>query len=153
MAHRKFGFSAPNLTPFGAVIAAPPPERRELVCRDGLKYYARIPGKNIRAALEEVENREKFSAMSKPLTPSGKVLATELDLAAGWRRNRANSCSGSKRCGGQRVASQEAGSAGIRELQELDKDFRKYWPLRNKGNMEKCAAFLEWRMRDYRSER
>ena len=43
LAHRKFGFRVPNLTPFGAVIAAPPPAQRELFCRDGLKYHARIP--------------------------------------------------------------------------------------------------------------
>ena len=57
LAHRKFKYYAPNLTPFEAVIAAPPPRLRELVCRDGLKYYARIPEKNIRAALEEVEKQ------------------------------------------------------------------------------------------------
>src|SRR5262249_34284235 len=54
-AHRSFGFYAPNVTPFGAVIAAPPPEWRELFCRDGLKYYGRIPERNIRKAWDEVE--------------------------------------------------------------------------------------------------
>src|SRR5439155_19110005 len=52
-AHRKFNYYAPNVTPFGTVIAAPPPRLRELFCRDGLKYYARIPEKNVRAALDE----------------------------------------------------------------------------------------------------
>src|SRR6476619_20324 len=42
LAHRKFKCHLPNATPFGIVIAAPPPELRELFCRDGLKCYARI---------------------------------------------------------------------------------------------------------------
>jgi hypothetical protein len=42
-AHKKLHYCAPNVTPLGAVIAAPPPALRELFCRDGLKYYARIP--------------------------------------------------------------------------------------------------------------
>ena len=39
---------------------------------------------------------------------------------------------------------------GIRALRSLDRDFRSYWPLRNKGTTAKCAAFLRWRMKDYR---
>ena len=27
--------------------------------------------------------------------------------------------------------------------------FARYWPLRNKGTIEKCAAFLRWRIDDY----
>ena len=37
LAHRRFRYREANLTPFGAVMAAPPPERRELWCRDGLE--------------------------------------------------------------------------------------------------------------------
>jgi hypothetical protein len=62
---------------------------RELFCRDGLKYYARIPQKNVRAALAEVEKQRAVIEASKPTTHSGKILALELDLAA---RMAAESC-------------------------------------------------------------
>ena len=40
-AHRKFDYLNPT-SRRSAVIAAPQPESRELFCRSGLKYYARI---------------------------------------------------------------------------------------------------------------
>jgi hexosaminidase len=153
LAHRKFDFCSPNLTPFGAVIAAPPPERRELVCRDGLRYYARIPGKNIRAALDEVDKQRAAIRAARPQTASGKLLRLELDLAA---RMAAQSCQfmlwqQAPAIGRCSQASRLA-AAGIRELQKLDADFRKYWPLRNKATEEKCAAFLRWRISNYRGQ-
>ncbi len=42
--HQKLGVKAPNETPLGTVIAAPKPEERELFCRNGLKWFAKIPG-------------------------------------------------------------------------------------------------------------
>ncbi len=166
LAHRKFKYEAPNLTPFGAVIAAPPPERRELVCRDGLKYYARIPEKNIRAALDEVERQRALLRAAKPATSLGKLLALELDLAARmaaqsckfmlWQQTVAGVSPKSKvqspksRAGGWNSQARRMAEAGIRELRDLDNDFRRYWPLRNKGTTEKCSPFLRWRMEDYR---
>ena len=50
VAHQKLQFNEVNLTPLGAVIAAPPPEERELFCRNGLKYFTRIEAKHIRSA-------------------------------------------------------------------------------------------------------
>ena len=41
--HQKLGVKAANETPLGTVIAAPKPEERELFCRNGLKWFAKIP--------------------------------------------------------------------------------------------------------------
>lgn len=154
LAHQQFNYLAPNVTPFGAVIAAPRPAMHELFCRDGLKYYARIPGKNIRAALAEVEAQRMMLGGSQPATPAGEILALELDLAA---RMAAQSC---KIMLWQQAVAEEKKSlarrmaqAGLLELAELDQDFRGYWPLRNKGTTEKCSPFLRWRMEDYRCGR
>jgi hypothetical protein len=150
-AHRKFDFYAPNVTPFGTVIAAPPPKLRELVCRDGLKYYARIPEENIRAALDEVETRRATVHGARPETGAGEILKVELDMAA---RMATQSCRimlwQQALAAGKRSVAKSLASRGIAELEELDRDFRAYWPLRNKGTTEKCSAFLRWRIEDYR---
>ena len=150
-AHRKFNHYAPNVTPYGTVIAAPPPRLRELVCRDGLKYYARIPQKNIRAALDEVEKQQALLAAARPTTRAGEILAVEMDLAA---RMAAESCNimlwQQALAKGNRSTTRRMADKGIRTLLHLDQDFRNYWPLRNKGTIEKCAPFLRWRMEDYR---
>jgi hypothetical protein len=151
LAHRKFKYLAPNVTPFGAVIAAPRPATRELMCRDGLKYYARISGANIRAALAEVEAQRAQLARARPVGRAGAFLALELDLAA---RMAAQSCH--IMLWQQEVAEEKTAMArrlakiGIRELRDLDHDFRAYWPLRNGGTTAKCSPFLRWRSEDYR---
>ena len=151
LAHRAFRCRTPNLTPFGAVIAAPLPERRELVCRDGLDYYARIPAGNIRAALQEVERQRAILYRARPAQWSGDILAVELDMAA---RMAAQSCKfmlwQQAVAAGKRALAGRLAKAGIRELRELDRDFRRYWPLRNKGTPGKCSGFLQWRIEDYR---
>jgi hypothetical protein len=154
LAHRRFRYFAPNVTPFGAVIAAPPPERRELVCRDGLKYYARIPQARVRAALEEVESQRAKLSTVRSKTDTGTILLTELDLAA---RMAAQSCEfmlwqQALACRQSHLANQLARRA-IRQLRELEADFRNAWPLRNKGTTEKCSSFLKWRIEDYRRGR
>jgi hypothetical protein len=150
LAHRKFDYFAPNVTPFGTVIAAPPPPLLELVCRDGLKYYARIPEKNIRAALEEVELQRALLSRSRPGRAPGEIFAAELDLAA---RMAAQSCKimlWQQALAGKRLApSNRLAKHGIQELLELERDFDSYWPLRNKGTTRKCSAFLRWRIEDY----
>jgi hypothetical protein len=150
-AHRKFKYTAPNVTPFGTVIAAPPAAQRELVCRDGLKYYARIPEKNIKAALAEVERQRAVIYRARPETRSGDMLALELDLAA---RMAAHSCKillwQQAVAAGRQAAARRMAAAGMRELRELDHDFHAYWPWRNNGSTEKCSAFLRWRIEDYR---
>jgi hexosaminidase len=149
-AHRKFDYYSPNVTPFGTVVTAPPPPLRELFCRDGLKYYARIPEKKIRAAKEELQTQRSLLYKSQPTTHAGEMLALELDTAA---RMASQSCDimlwQQQVAAGRRSKARQMAKKGIRELTELDADFRAYWPLRNKGNTEKCARFLRWRIQDY----
>lgn len=150
-AHEKFGYREPNVTPFGAVIAAPRAGTRELGCRDGLKYYARIPGENIRAALEEVESQRGVLRRARPRTVAGEGLRAELELAA---RMAAESCHimiwQQALAAGKEGAARRLAERGVRELGGLEEEFRAYWPLRNKGTTERYAAFLRWRMEDYR---
>ena len=147
--HRKLKFTVPNETPLGTVIAAPPPEQRELFCRNGLKHHARIPGKNIRAALKEIEKQRAI--LKHAGTPKAKILLLELDLAA---RMAAQSCQfmlwQQARAAGKRTEAKRLARTGIRELRKLEKDFNAYWPLRNKATPQHCSAFLKWRIRDYR---
>jgi hexosaminidase len=153
-AHRKFNYFAPNVSPFGAVIAAPPPRLRELVCRDGLKYYARIPARNVRAALDEVETQRSVLRRAGPATPVGEALAGELDLAA---RMAGQSCKymlwqqavAANRTAEARLLAKRAAA----ELRDLDDEFNAYWPTRNKGTPQNCSTFLQWRIGDYRRGR
>jgi hypothetical protein len=150
-AHQKFNYSAPNVTPFGAVIAAPMPRTREIPCRDGLKYYARIPEQNIRAALEELGRQRSILDGGQPATRSGEILMSELDLAA---RMAGESCCimlwQQAQAARRRIQARRLARLGIDALVHLDQDFETYWPLRNKGTTEKCSAFLRWRIEDYR---
>jgi hypothetical protein len=161
-AHRKLKFTVPNETPLGAVITAPPPEQRELFCRNGLKHYRRIPGKNIRATLQEIEKQRDRLRHARPQAKAGRVLLAELDPTA---RLAAQSCrfmlwqqaiAKQLRVGGlrrpdaaARRPDQQMAQAGIRELQKLEKEFAAYWPTRNKATPKHCSAFLKWRMEDY----
>ncbi len=150
-AHRQFDYRAMNVTPFGAVIAAPPPKWRELVCRDGLKYYARIAEKNIRAALAEVEEQRRVLRAARPATSAGGILLEELDLAA---RMAVQSCRimlwQQALASGKSSRARQMARQGVKSLQDLDSAFREYWPKRNNATPEKCSAFLQWRIADYR---
>jgi hypothetical protein len=153
-AHRKFNYFQPNITPFGAAIAAPLPKTREIPCRDGLKYYARIAARNIRAARDEVETQRQVLYRARPVTRLGDVLTVELDMAARmavqscqlmlWQQALAN---------GHTSGARKLARVAIRELRELDRDFRAYWRLRNKGTTSKCSPFLRWRIADYLHQR
>lgn len=153
-AHRKFRYQEPNITPFGAVIAAPPPETRELFCRSGLKYYARIPARNIRAALAELEKQRALVNRSKPTTEAGRMLQRELDLAA---RMAAESCHimlwQQALAAGRQALARKLARRGIRALRQIDREFKIYWPRRNKGTTAKCSPFLDWRISDYQKAR
>jgi hypothetical protein len=154
LAHRKFGFFVPNLTPFGAVIAAPPPEQRELFCRDGLKYYARIPAKKILAAIREVETQRAVLRRGRPVSKAAKMFAAELDLAA---RMAVQSCrfmlwQQTVAAGRARAAARMAKTA-VRELRKMEREFARYWPTRNQATPAKCTAFLRWRIEDYQRAR
>jgi hypothetical protein len=161
-AHQKLGVRAANETPLGTVIAAPKPEDRELFCHNGLKWFAKIPPKKIRATLKEIEKQRAILTMGAPNSRSASFKsatsrsrdrrsALELELAA---RMAAQSCwfmlwqqavAAGKVSEAKRLA-----RTGIRELKKLEKDFNALWPLRNKATPKHCSAFLRWRMDDYR---
>jgi hypothetical protein len=149
-AHRKLGVNAPNETPLGTVIAAPKPKDRELFCRNGLKWFAKIPKRKILAALNEIENQRKILASAKSESVSGKILACELDLAA---RMAAQSCKFMlwQQAAAKKNISEAKTTAriGVRELKQLQKDFNSYWPSRNKATTKHCSPFLQWRIEDY----
>jgi hypothetical protein len=150
-AHRQLGVNAANETPLGTVIAAPKPEDRELFCRDGLKWFAKIPAKKIIAALKEIRRQRATLLRAKPVSDSGKILARELDLAA---RMAEQSCEfmlwQQAVVAGKKLEAKKMAQKGIRELRKLEKDFKTYWPLRNKATSKHCSSFLRWRMADYR---
>ena len=150
IAHQKLGVKAMNETPLGTVIAAPKPKDRELFCRHGLKWFAKIPAKKVVSALKVIETQRKVLAGAKPTSASGKVLVQELDLAA---RMAAQSCK--FMLWQQAVAAKNTSEAtrlaksGIRELKKLEQDFNALWPLRNKATPRHCSPFLKWRIADY----
>jgi hexosaminidase len=150
-AHLKFKYTAPNVTPFGTVIAAPPPELRELFCRDGLKYFARIPEKNVRAALREVKAQRAVLKQARPATKTGKTLRDELALAA---RMAAQSCEfmlwQQAVAAGRTKIARALATRGIAEMRAISKTFNADWPKRNKGVPQKIWPFARWRIRDYR---
>jgi hexosaminidase len=153
LAHRKLKLTIPNETPLGTVIAAPPTKQRELFCRNGLKHYAKISGKNIRATLKEIE-KQTSPAPAAPWHGQGKnggLSLRELDLAA---RMAAQSCQfmlwQQARAAGNNSETKRLARTGIRELRKLEKDFNAYWPSRNKATPLHCSAFLKWRMQNYR---
>lgn len=154
MAHRKLHFNELNLTPLGAVIAAPPPETRELFCRNGLKYFARIQPRDIQAAAREI--RKQAGILEKArcgprISGAGKILVRELELAARmaeqsckfmlWQQTVAE---------GKISRALQMAKTGMAELARLEKEFDAFWLKRNKGTTKHCSAFLGWRMNDYR---
>jgi len=146
-AHKKLGVKALNETPLGTVIAAPKPEDRELFCRNGLKWFAKLPAKKIRATLEEIKTQRSLLAQGRPQSESGKTLVRELDLAA-----RMAEASGKFMLWQQAVTAGRTREAkqlarqGIRDLQKLEADFNAGWPLRNKATPRHCSPFLKWRI-------
>jgi hypothetical protein len=159
--HQKLGVKATNETPLGSVIAAPKPEECELFCRDGPKWFAKIPPKNIRATLKEIEKqRAELRSAEHRLGACGnqstfragaRRSAVELDLAA---RMAAQSCKfmlwQQAVAAGNILEAKRLAQTGVKELNKLQKDFNALWPLRNKATPEHCSAFLRWRMDDYR---
>jgi hypothetical protein len=148
-AHLKLGVKAVNETPLGTVIAAPKPEDHELFCRNGLKWFAKIPAQKIREALKEIQNQRNVLAHSMPKSESEKILAAELDLAACmaeqscWFMLWQQAVSAGKKSKAKLLAQQ-----GVHELRKLEKDFNALWPLRNKGTTKHCSPFLQWRIRE-----
>ena len=143
--------TASTVPAYGAVIAAPPPETRELFCRSGLKYYARIPKARIMAALTEIRMQRAQLNRGKPANRSAVILLRELDLAA---RMAAQSCHfmlwQQALAAGRIQLAQRMARTGIIELRKLEQDFKACWPQRNKATTAKCSPFLQWRINDYR---
>ena len=144
-AHLKLGVKAMNETPLGSVIAAPKPEDRELFCRNGLKWAAKIPAKKIRAALAEIERQRKILQKAKR-----SILVEELNLAA---QMAAQSCKfmlwQQAVAAGKNSLAKKLAQTGIRELRQLEKDFNTHWPKRNQATTKHCSPFLKWRLDDY----
>jgi hexosaminidase len=150
-AHKKLGVKMQNETPLGTVIAAPKPEARELFCRNGLKWFSKIPAKKIRAALEEIKKqRAKLNLERLHTAPSkSEILRRELDLAA---RMAAQSCKfmlwQQAAAAGRISEAKKLARIGIYELKQLQNDFNADWPLRNKATAKHCSEFLQWRMKE-----
>jgi hypothetical protein len=152
LAHRKLRCGVPNETPLGTVIAAPPPDRRELFCRNGLTHYRRISAGNILACLRELERQRTLLNQARPQTEAGEVLQRELDLAARmaeescrfmlWQRAIAAD---------NHRAARNMARHSLRRLRQLEREFSRYWPRRNKSPVERTSAFLRWRINDYRA--
>ena len=153
-AHQKLGVKALNETPLGTVIAAPKPAARELFCRNGLKWFAKIPQKKILAVLKAIQQQRTVLLRAKPNSDSGKILAGELDLAA---RMAEQSCQfmlwQQAVVAGKTSEAKRRSDSGLRDLLKLEKDFNAFWPLRNKATPKHCSPFLRWRMDDYRRGR
>ncbi|HVU27409.1 MAG TPA: family 20 glycosylhydrolase [Verrucomicrobiae bacterium] len=149
-AHKKLGVNAPNETPLGTVIAAPKPEDHELFCRNGLKWFKKIPSKKIQATLKEIEKQIfilKKTCGVKFEVSSSEILWRELELAA---RMAAQSCKfmlwQQTVATGKILKAKKLTRIGIRELRQLQKDFNSYWPLRNKATTKHYSPFLQWRI-------
>jgi hypothetical protein len=149
LAHRKLGVQVANETPLGTVIAAPQPEARELFCRSGLKWFAKIPRRKILAALKEIQKQRAALRRGKWSSDSGLILAGELDLAARMAEQSCKFMLWQQVAATGNPAARALAGQGIRELRRLEKDFNAYWPLRNKATTRHCSPFLRWRMQDY----
>lgn len=151
--YQKLGINAVNETPVGTVIAAPKPEDRELFCRNGLKWSAKIPRQKILATLKEIQKQRAVIRRGESDTDSGMVLAVELDLAA---RMAEQSCKfmlwQQAVAAGQTARAKALAREGVRELRQLERDFDGFWSLRNKGTTKHCSPFLRWRIEDYSRE-
>lgn len=148
--HQTLGVKALNETPLGTVIAAPKPEDRELFCRNGLKWFAKIPAAKIRATLRQIQAQRRVLAKARPTSASGKILVQELDLAA---RMAMESCHfmlwQQTKAAGKKGAALQLAKRGIQSLKKLETDFNAYWPQRNKATPQHCTPFLKWRREDY----
>ncbi len=152
--HRKLGMTAPNETPLGTVLAAPKPGSRELFCRNGPTWAAKIPPRHLAATLKDIQHCRKILHQSRPSTPDGRMLKRELDLVARmamesihymlWQQ----ALSAKKNTAARRLAKQ-----GLQRLKELENETRRLWPLRNKGTPRHSTPFLAWRMEEYRKGR
>jgi len=125
-----------------------------------LKWFAKIPAKNIRATLKEIEKQISilgnlgrrppspgFGATRHAVPPERQFYCVNwiggahggavLQIHA-WQQARAT---------GKHQRRNGWRENGIRELRKLGKEFNAYWPARNKATPRHCMAFLKWRIR------
>jgi hypothetical protein len=152
LAHRKLNYFEPNVTPLGATLAASPPAARDLFCRNGLKYFARIRPAGVRATRAELIRQCQILAKARPSSATAQVLVRELELAA---RMAGQSCHfmlwQQALAAGDGAQAGALAKSGLRELKQIAAELKRLWPLRNKGLPLKRRPFLRWRMADYRS--
>ena len=150
-AHLKLKYFAPNVTPLGAVIAAPPPKKLELFCRDGLKYYARIAPANSARRWQKWKNNCRFCGRpDRPRRPQ-KFWVSNLIWRHGWPHNPASSCSGSNRSPPAACQLPNARpNKAWPNCSKLDREFNTYWPVRNKGTPKNIGRACNGASRDYR---
>jgi len=152
LAHGRLKFTAPNETPLGTVITAPPPERRELFCRHGLTHFNRLAAGDIRSARAELRRQLARLERARPVGVAGEIFRKELRLAA---RLAGMSCDymlwQQARAGGRRVVAETLAVEMVRELRAWDKEFNALWPVRNKATPEHCTAFVKWRLEELQS--
>jgi len=169
-AHQKLGVEARNETPLGTAIAAPRPDERELFCRNGLKWSAKIPKEKIIAALKEIQKQRSVfqRARSAGLQPGTNrsqtetrrvgdrrsILVQELDLAARMAEQSCNFMLWQQAvAAGEKSTAKKLARNGVRDLRKLEMDFDAYWPLRNKATTRHCSPFLQWRIEVYSRQR
>jgi len=149
-AHLKLGVKAVNETPLGTVIAAPKPADRELFCRQGLKWAAKIPKRNILATVKEIQKQRALIHCKKHGSDATLLQAAELDLAAAMAEQSCQYMLWQQAvAAGQTAEAKALAQAGIAELRRLESVFKAYWPLRNKATPKHCTPFLRWRIQDY----
>ena len=149
--HQKLGVKALNETPLGTVIAAPKPEDRELFCRNGLKWFAKIPAKKIHAALKEIEKQRKILAARKTKIRFRKNSGARTGFggAHGGAVLQIHAVAAGRRCGKKFRGKNDWRERAFANCKQLKKDFNAYWPLRNKATTKHCSPFLQWRIEDY----
>lgn len=149
-AHRHLRVRVPNETPLGSVIAAPAEGSRELFCRNGKKWAARLPASRIRAALREINRQRKNLQRTRPTSSAGRIHRRELELAA---RLAAESCHymlwQQAISAGQKIKAQALARRARQELPRLQRDFTAVWPERYLATPAQCIPFLSWRIQEY----
>ena len=149
-AHQQLGVKAVNETPLGTVLAAPRPADRELFCRNGLTWHAKIPSQKIRAALKAIQRERARLGKSKPGSDVGMVLVRELDLAARMAEQSCRFMLWQRWMSAGKISeAMKAARRGLGELEALEKDFIACWSARNKATPAHCIPFLRWRKEAY----
>jgi hypothetical protein len=121
-----------------------------LVCRDGLKYYARIEPERVNAALDAIRQARAKLSLAKPSNLNAAVMIKELDMAAQMAEESCHLMLWQQALAERRRGeANRMAAAAVRRLARLDEEFTSRWALRNKGTPRKCSAFLRWRIGDY----